>query len=195
MDTPEFCAYIKKLRKEYMDNQTEFANSAPWHKNSVKGYEKDRLPDIDYLWFLASKTGHDLFDLLEKRLRAGIFAEEFSESVPIPFWDAQQSVSSDTFQQSDLKLTFQHIDDVSMQPTIAKGSSVGVDQTDRELREGKIYLIDLNGALTARRIQFGLDDDLVLTADNSTFAPLKVTAADKDKLKIVGRVCKVINEL
>lgn len=75
----------------------------------------------------------------------------------------------------------------SMQPLIQDGDTILIDQTDKDIQEGKIYVVTLGEELRVKRIFLGING-LILRSENSIYPDIVVTAADMDSLVIQGRV-------
>ncbi|MCG7639312.1 MULTISPECIES: hypothetical protein [Alteromonas] len=67
MKTKDFCEWIKGIRVDKLTTK-EFTDKCPaFHPNTIKTYEKDRLPDVDYLFALHKLTGFSFDELVSKR--------------------------------------------------------------------------------------------------------------------------------
>lgn len=75
----------------------------------------------------------------------------------------------------------------SMTPTISDGDTVLIDQSDKTIMDGKIYVVTLGDELRAKRISKGFDC-VRLVSDNKAYEPIQVGIPDIDRLVIHGRV-------
>lgn len=190
MKTEEFCEWVRGIRDSQISRR-EFARKYPWHENTLKNYDKDRLPDVDYLYAVHLETNHDFNDLLLKRLQSGVLMDfqldppRFGvEESPAPYRSegrTQKYVSKDD----------------SMEPTIMRDSECLLDCSDRRLQEGKIYGIKYNDQFTIRRVQSDLNGGFLLLSDNPHYKTVSIPGLENqlDKLSVIGRVVRVTNSL
>tara|TARA_R110002124_G_scaffold154927_1_gene322006 strand:+ start:1324 stop:1881 length:558 start_codon:yes stop_codon:yes gene_type:complete len=185
MNASEFCGFIFDLRKSAIE-RTKFTEIYPWHVNTIKGYEKDRLPDVDYLYALAEVTHFDFYELIRMRLRAGVLSrhEGYVFNKP-PFIDeaskpenVELEVSNDT-----------------MSPTISPGATITIDKKQTSIIQGKIYAFEFNGEITPRRVQRGLTGELTLISDNPMYDNIRLDKHETDSAIVIGRVISCLNPL
>ena len=194
MDVTSFCKYIHDLRDGSL-SRNEMARRYPSHPNTIKAYELDRLPDVDYLFALSQATGSDFFELIDLRLQAGLLGERFASDELSSFMMVGESVPNYESGQSDDNLLDCVVKDDSMHPTITTGATIHIDATDKSLIEGAVYAIEFNGKTVPRRIQCGLKNSVMLVSDNPRFAPVNVPAEDLKSLNVVGKVISTLNPL
>ncbi|WP_299072783.1 S24 family peptidase [uncultured Paraglaciecola sp.] len=187
MSAKEFCEFIFELRKAFT-TRSAMAEKWPWHRNTMIGYERDRLPDVDYLYAISVETNYDFIELIKKRLSAGFL--QLPEDVELPGVKMADSDNKEVIQKNTTQ-----INDDSMAPTILKNAFISIDSTDKELKQGSIYAIVLNDQVIARRVQFGLDGDIILLAENSKFMNITVSKEKLPGLKVVGRIVSCLNSL
>jgi len=72
----------------------------------------------------------------------------------------------------------------AMVPTINMGDIVIIDENSANLGDG-MFVIEIEGNLTCRRLQFLPNKQTKVFQDNKTYEPITV---DSDKVKILGRV-------
>lgn len=189
MKAEDFCDFIFKLREDSI-SRADMARKYPWHKNTIIGYEKDRLPDIDYLYAVSKETGYLFGDLIRMRLQAGILQLPFDEAALLVFDSPEEhKIALELENKSFL------IEDDSMAPTILNGSHVTVDLLDISLNQGSIYAFEINNQIVPRRIQYGLNNEIMLLPENTKFKMLTLPKNDINKLQIIGRVSSCINPL
>ena len=75
----------------------------------------------------------------------------------------------------------------SMEPLFQDGDTLLVDKSDREIRDGKIYLITLGEELRVKRIFKGLTG-LILRSENKLYPDVAVEGPDLETFIIHGRV-------
>ncbi|PHS48790.1 MAG: transcriptional regulator [Marinobacter sp.] len=86
----------------------------------------------------------------------------------------------------DLALVFAKGD--SMEPTIDDNNTVMIDTSQRELRDGSIYVIRTDDHLIVKRIQTRLGKQVLLISDNKAYPPIEVNMEDPGDLEVIGRV-------
>lgn len=183
MSETDFCARIRQIRESITPqlSRKAMAEKWPWHENSIKGYEKDRLPDVDYLLALSIESGHDFMELVNDRIKSGILAGN-------PLLKTLDKLAGDF--GNTLEVT-----DDAMLPTFGKGSLVFYDPSSVTLEEGKVFLFDFNGRWSARRVQFIPTGDLLLISDNPKFSDVTVPQDKVTSIKCGGLVRSVKVEL
>ncbi|MFV0410502.1 MAG: helix-turn-helix transcriptional regulator, partial [Paracoccus sp. (in: a-proteobacteria)] len=62
------------------------------------------------------------------------------------------------------------------------------------IKDGQIFVVNFGGALFVKRIQFLPGDGLMLTSSNSGYEPITVSGADRDSVRIIGRVVSSSHE-
>lgn len=83
----------------------------------------------------------------------------------------------------------------SMQPTIFDGDQLLVDFSKKEIRNGKIYLIQNNDSIWVKRVKL-LWEGIELISDNQDeYAPIIISKEDAEHLKIIGQVVHVGHRL
>lgn len=188
MNTSDFCEYIWKLRENAGVSRPKMEKNWPWHRNTIMSYEKeDRLPDVDYLYALSIETHANFLELLKMRLAAGML--QLPLDVELPGGSVDNSV---------IPINLDHIiertvEDESMNPTITKGANIHIDTTDTDLKQGKIYAFVLNDDVVPRRVQYGLDGEIILLSEDSAFININVPKEKLARLNILGRVTSSTN--
>ena len=79
----------------------------------------------------------------------------------------------------------------SMTPTIPDGALMLVDGSIREprdIRNGMIYVLVRSGTVIVKRIQFRVDDSIVLISDNPVYERETISRDDMNDLTFAGRV-------
>ncbi len=76
----------------------------------------------------------------------------------------------------------------SMEPTIRDGDLLLIDTTNSEIRDGRIYVINIDGFLSVKRLQVQFGGKIALVSDNTRYAPQIVSPSEREPLRIVGRV-------
>ena len=85
--------------------------------------------------------------------------------------------------------------DDSMSPSIREGDVLVVDTHDREVKDGKVYIVRYADALIIKRL-FKRINGLLLRSDNTAAVPDETLPPNKqDAIEVVGRVVLRIGEL
>lgn len=77
----------------------------------------------------------------------------------------------------------------SMYPTLKDGEEIIVDRSKRELSEGKIFVLNHNGSMLVKKVQFTYNG-VELISDNPAYRPLKLDAEEANNLVIIGQVVR-----
>lgn len=77
----------------------------------------------------------------------------------------------------------------SMYPTLKDGEEIIVDRSKRELSEGKIFVLNHNGSMLVKKVQFTYDG-VELISDNKDYRPLRLDADEANSLIIIGQVVR-----
>lgn len=180
----DFCKLIFDIREKKV-TRSEIARKYPWHRNTLLSYETDRLPDIDYLYALSVETGFDFKILIKLRLQAGILGNLFNFD--------EINVFNNDLNKSEL---IEHlVNDNCMAKTILPGAVIHIDTSIKELSEGSIYLFLVGSVLKPCRVQFGIDNSVILNFDNNEFSPINLTEIQFKDIEVKGKVVSVLNPL
>lgn len=99
-------------------------------------------------------------------------------------------------QNLDLEsLYWMNAPDDSMSPSIREGDVLVVDMINREVKDGKVYVVRYGEALIIKRL-FKRINGLLLRSDNTAAVPDETLPPNKqDAIEVVGRVVLRIGEL
>ncbi|MGB1835814.1 XRE family transcriptional regulator [Marinobacter adhaerens] len=97
------------------------------------------------------------------------------------------------FNEKELALVFAKGD--SMEPTISDNETVMVDTSEKQLRDGHIYVIRNGDHLLVKRIQTLWNDGVQLLSDNKEYPPQEVSSSDLENLEVIGKVVWVGKDL
>lgn len=88
--------------------------------------------------------------------------------------------------EKDLVLVF--ADGDSMEPTISDNNTLMIDTSQRELKDGHIYVIRTNSHLIVKRVQTLWNKGILLLSDNKEYKEQQVEPNEADDLEVIGRV-------
>ncbi|OFC71778.1 S24 family peptidase [Alteromonas confluentis] len=186
MNTEAFCTWLRAIRDKHISRR-EFSKIYPWHENTIKGYDKDRLPDVDYLYAVHQVSGYPFWDIIEKRLSAGI--------LDLKPGDLKLSFQPTSAAKLASKSNLYKMADDSMEPTVRIYALYEFDENEKEFSEGKLYAFRIRQNITIRRVQFDLTGNILLTADNKKYETLTVKKEEVKQLDILGKVVMVNNPM
>lgn len=76
----------------------------------------------------------------------------------------------------------------SMEPTIRDGDLLLVDWSQAYEADNAIYVLNVDGRIMVKRLQFQLDGTIEVLSDNPKYTPQTVTPQTNDLFRLVGRV-------
>ena len=79
----------------------------------------------------------------------------------------------------------------SMEPTIRDGDLLLIDTANAEIRDGRIYVINIDGFLSVKRLQVQFGGKIALVSDNTRYAPQIVMPSKRDPLSVHPRSYRV----
>lgn len=79
----------------------------------------------------------------------------------------------------------------SMTPTVQDGDYVFVDVSNQYITSDGVYVLRLPTGLSIKRIQNGLNGDLIIRSDNPAYEPLTAKVGD---IKVLGRAVRILNQ-
>lgn len=186
MTVNEFCALIKRVREEKISRKEFARRHDHWHENTLKSYEKERLPDIDYLYLLFKETGFDLLELIEARTRVVLNSVASAEEI-----DQAIALMTNTSGVADQQQIV--VEDNAMEPYIQSGAHCQVDETDKALTPGSIYCFRFEESYTCRKVHKTLLGRIILKAECDEHLSLELGDNDREYLNIVGKVVSASN--
>ncbi|WP_218309713.1 S24 family peptidase [Alteromonas antoniana] len=178
MNTEEFCQWVKALRGKHITRK-DFCKKYPWHESTVKAYDKNRVPEVDYLFAIHQETGYSFSELLRERLLTGVLnvpAFEFNSAL----WNVEQGAFNIIVSE-----------DNSMMPVIPEGARLTIDGSATELEAGKVYALKRDGKAIIRRVRVGERGEVILSPDNMSVSPILVGAENGLNMSVLGKVVKV----
>ena len=75
----------------------------------------------------------------------------------------------------------------SMEPLIQNGDTILIDQHDKNITDGQIYVVTLGDELRVKRIYKGISG-LILRSENTRYPDINVSSCEIESLVIHGRV-------
>lgn len=77
----------------------------------------------------------------------------------------------------------------SMHPTLRDGEEIIVDRSKNILKDGKIFVLNNNGAILVKKVQVTFTG-ITLISDNSDYTPIRLDLHEIGKLIIIGQVVR-----
>lgn len=211
---PDIYDRLKKAREHAGFNISEMADflgmSFPGYRDNENG---KRIPKstviegfirlgINANWLL---TGEGEMLLKDARQPTGGITDEFAL---IPGYNVEVAAGAGAFpaeEQATRKLAFRHKwlryrglspDNLvlvfargdSMEPTISDNNTLMIDTTQRDLCDGRIYVIRADGHLIVKRIQKLWNKGILLLSDNKEYKEQLVEPNEASDLEVIGRV-------
>lgn len=192
MEIEDFCAFLKSVREPHLF-RTQLAEKYPWHLNTIRSYETDRLCNVDYLAAISHETGYNFEELIKRHLEVGMLRDNDNLQDILALLFVTDTLNNN--EQCDSSLEKVVAIDDSLDPTITSGAVMYVNTNIKTLQQGSIFCIDVSGVVIPRHVQFGLGDRVILSATNSKFNDLEVTRGELSESLVVGKVVKVLNDL
>ncbi|MDX1755851.1 MAG: S24 family peptidase [Marinobacter sp.] len=196
------------------DSTNKFAKKCGFSESLVRKYLNGSLPGIDKALVMARVTGVSLDWLIsgegpqrseQSPAKEDSLEDEFAlvpgYSIQVAAGDgtlpgAEQATRKLAFRrkwlrfrglnEKDLALVFAKGD--SMEPTIDDNNTVMIDTSQKELRDGSIYVIRTNDHLIVKRVQTLLGKTILLISDNKAYQPIEVKMDEVSDLEVIGRV-------
>ncbi|PJG83797.1 S24 family peptidase [Caviibacterium pharyngocola] len=81
------------------------------------------------------------------------------------------------------------VDGDSMHPTLKDGEEIIVDRSKTELREGKIFVLNHQGAMWVKKVQLGFNG-IELLSGNPAYRPIILNADEANELIIIGQLVR-----
>lgn len=194
------------------ESTNSFAKKCGMRESTIRGYLAGSIPSLDKALAISRAAGVSLEWLAsgEGLMRPGVegdgrVEEEFAlipgysiqvaagnGSLPGPEYATRKLAFRRKWlrfrglHEKNLALVFAKGD--SMEPTIDDNNTVMIDVSQRELRDGSIYVIRTDDHLIVKRIQTRLGKQVLLISDNKTYPPIEVNMEDPGDLEVIGRV-------
>ena len=77
----------------------------------------------------------------------------------------------------------------SMYPTLKDGEEIIVDRSKKELKDGKIFVLNNEGAMLVKKVQITYNG-ITLISQNTEYAPIELNAEQANSLIVVGQVVR-----
>jgi len=202
------------------ESTNRFAKKCGIGESLVRKYLNGSLPGIDKALAMARASGVSLDWLVsgEGSMRADEKADEASlddEFAMVPGYNIQVAAGDGALpgpENATRKLAFRHkwlryrglkvknlalvfAKGDSMEPTIDDNNTVMIDTSQKELRDGSIYVIRTNDHLIIKRIQTRLGSQVLLISDNKAYPPIEVSMDEVNDLEVIGRAVWIGKDL
>ncbi|MGH1460961.1 MAG: LexA family transcriptional regulator [Neptuniibacter sp.] len=194
-----------------------YASRAGLSEGVIRKYLKgDSFPTIDKAVLMALAGAVNVLWLvtgegamrLHQEAGGGAHDPEMSEFALIPGYNIQVSAGSGALPSDETptrKLAFRHkwlkykglkekdlalvfADGDSMEPTISDNNTLMIDTSQKELKDGHIYVIRTNSHLIVKRVQTLWNKGILLLSDNKEYKEQQVEPNEADDLEVIGRV-------
>lgn len=211
-----FGSRLKEERLKIQLSQEDLAERLGVKKNTVWNWENEKsypnaLQIMDFLDF-----GLDVQYILTGKHRNPKAVSDTEDFAYIPIFDVAVSagngavsygvtspVTCQAFRKDWIRsrgLTAENLQVLtaegdSMEPTIGNGSTLVVDSSKNEPKDGRIYVIRVEDNLWVKRVQKQLDGTLLLISDNDAYPPMSLNLADHHDVAIIGQVVNVSKDL
>lgn len=77
----------------------------------------------------------------------------------------------------------------SMYPTLKDGEEIIVDRSKTDLKDGKIFVLNNEGAMYVKKVQV-TPYGIILISQNPEYSPIKLDASEMDNLIVIGQVVR-----
>ncbi|EIJ68318.1 LexA family transcriptional regulator [Pasteurella bettyae] len=77
----------------------------------------------------------------------------------------------------------------SMYPTLKDGEEIIVDRSKKELKDGKIFVLNNEGAMLVKKVQITYNG-IILISQNTEYAPIELNAEQANNLIVIGQVVR-----
>ena len=160
------------------------ANSAEAHLTSAKSLERV-VPSQDLRIVECESCELAMIPMVEARLSAGGGSFETEGAVEEYYafrtdWLRRKGQTS--------KMVLMRVDGDSMEPAIASGDAVLIDQSQNEPRPGLIYAVAIEDMIYLKEVN-AMPGKLILSSFNEQYPPIEVQTQSQaeDTVKIIGR--------
>ncbi|MDD3236843.1 MAG: LexA family transcriptional regulator [Candidatus Gastranaerophilales bacterium] len=204
---------LKYFRKELRLTAEEMADSLGLKLRTYGGYERDeREPSVDtyknlstihnlnITWLITGKENtysnrvSRLGDCIPIKIRGNIKASMGSgliisdENPTGVYYISNQLVKDLNLNQNTTEMIF--AEGNSMEGTIQAGSAIIIDLSNREIHDGKIYCVRIDGQLYAKRLQKIPPNKIKIISDNKDYDPFYVDLSQDINFdfEVIGKV-------
>ena len=77
----------------------------------------------------------------------------------------------------------------SMYPTLKDGEEIIVDRSKKELKDGKIFVLNNEGAMLVKKVQITYNG-ITLISQNIEYTPIELDAEQANSLIVIGQVVR-----
>ena len=77
----------------------------------------------------------------------------------------------------------------SMYPTLKDGEEIIVDRSKKELKDGKIFVLNNEGAMLVKKVQITYNG-ITLISQNTEYAPIELNVEQANSLIVIGQVVR-----
>ncbi|TDF39832.1 S24 family peptidase [Alteromonadaceae bacterium M269] len=200
MTATEFGEYIFNIRDRGGLSRPAFSKKWGYHPNTIKSYEKEgRLPPVEYLAALSTETGESFIGLIKRLLSTGPLSKLDSYPDIEKLFDEMPMLRIDEADAAYGKVgegdTHFMVDSDAMAPTIASGALLTCDHfySFSQIKDGAIILLKIEGNSTVRRVQYAIDNQIILSCDNDKYQSTTLSKEAFQELNVLGIVRFTLN--
>lgn len=179
----------------------EFAKRAGIGYSTVHNYlQAISSPTLENLVLLAKAGGVSVEWLATgKEFAQSISTGESERTLEVPFIDNNGFLLLDSgafpgFQDKTKELVALRVDTDVMHPTFSIGSLLLIDQSQKQLKEGKVIVLRKGENYLYKRVQI-VPEGFCLSSDNNKYNKMLVSEVSLSSFEILGQVEIVLNQL
>ncbi|QHQ21123.1 helix-turn-helix domain-containing protein [Pectobacterium brasiliense] len=179
----------------------DFAKKAGIGYSTVHNYlQAVSSPTLENLVLLAKAGGVSVEWLATgKEFTKSAQTDENERIIKIPFIDNTDCLLLDESTFPGLRgkteeLTALRVDTDVMEPTFSTGSILLIDQSQKQLKEGKVVVLRKGGNYLYKRVQV-VSDGYSLSSDNKKYNVMSVKEDSLSSFEVLGEAMAVLNHL
>ena len=150
----------------------------------LTGKQREQLQDKNVSFSLNSEFAH--IPVYDVEVSAGDGRVAYGENPLYHFAYRKDWLLSRGLHVKDLHVVMARGD--SMEPTISDGESILVNTSEKDPKDGHIYVIRSGDTLWVKRVQCLLGGSLSLISDNKMYAPMKLDLETLQDVQVIGKV-------
>ncbi len=201
---------IQKIRKKVGKTTADFADIFDCSQRTYQGYERDERSfphdlilkisqkynaNLDFIYtgegnIFKGENEDNCYNLPVRgdvETSCGYGVEVYNETQTSSFSVSRKFINDMGINPASSEIIFARGD--SMEPTIKQGDSLLVDTSKKEVYDGTLYCINLNGQLYAKRLQKISQNSIAVISDNLKYKIVEIDLTkETDRLEIIGEI-------